>query len=138
MMTVASWAPSTLVSLGAQSMSNPTNLLVTNVPGPQLPLYCSGARMRAIFPQVPLLQNQGIGIALMSYAGSVCWGFNSDPGVVPDADVFVKKIALAVGRVREAAAVAPEKKARRSRSKRPTAARPKVPAAAHESDATRH
>jgi WS/DGAT/MGAT family acyltransferase len=138
MMTVASWAPSTLVSLGAQSMSNPTNLLVTNVPGPQMPLYCSGARLRAIFPQVPLLQNQGIGIALMSYAGSVCWGFNSDPGVIPDADVFVKKIAEAVGRVREAAAVAPEKKARRSRSKRPTAARPKVPAAAQESDATRH
>jgi hypothetical protein len=136
MMTMASWAPSTLVSLGAQSMSNPTNLLVTNVPGPQMPLYCSGARLRAIFPQVPLLQNQGIGIALMSYAGSVCWGFNSDPGVVPDADIFVRKIAESAARVREAA-VSPAKKARRRPSKRPAAAGSR-PAAPPEPNATRH
>ena len=104
MMSVAARAPSTLLSLGAQAMSNPTNLLVTNVPGPQVPLYCSGARMRAIYPLVPLMPNHGIGIALMSYAGSVCWGFNSDPELIPDADVFVEKLAESIERVREAAA----------------------------------
>ncbi len=85
MMQAAEWAPSTLMSLGAQSMSAPTNTIVTNVPGPQIQLYCHGAPLRAIYPQVPLLENMGIGIALISYAGSVCWGFNADPDIVPAA-----------------------------------------------------
>ena len=102
-MSVASWAPSTLMSLGAQSVAVPTNLVVTNVPGPQQHLYCSGAKLRALYPQVPLMRNQGVGVALMSYAGLVCWGVNSDPELVPDVDVFVKKLRVAFERVREAA-----------------------------------
>ena len=103
MMSVAARAPSTLMSLGAQAISNPTNMVVTNVPGPQLPLYCAGARLRAIFPQVPLMPGQGVGVALMSYAGTVCWGINSDPELIPDADVFVEKLQQALGRVCESA-----------------------------------
>ncbi|MGY8736806.1 MAG: WS/DGAT domain-containing protein, partial [bacterium] len=53
---VQEWTPSTLLSLGAQAMSGPINTIVTNVPGPQLPLYLHGARVRAIYPAVPLMQ----------------------------------------------------------------------------------
>ncbi len=105
MMQVAEWTPSTLLSLGAQSLSGPVNTIVTNVPGPPIPLYCHGARLRAIYPQVPLMQGLGIGIALMSYAGTVCWGFNSDPDLVPDAGVFVDQVRASLERVRKAAGV---------------------------------
>ncbi len=105
MMQVAEWTPSTLLSLGAQSLSGPVNAIVTNVPGPPIPLYCHGARLRALYPQVPLLQGLGIGIALMSYAGTVCWGFNSDPDLVPDAGVFVDQVRASLESVRRAAGV---------------------------------
>jgi diacylglycerol O-acyltransferase len=121
MMAVAEWTPSVLMSLGAQSMSGQTNTIVTNVPGPQMPLYCQGAKLKAIYPQVPLLEGLGLGIALMSYAGTVCWGFNSDPELVPDSDVFVQKIRESIDRVRAFAAAVPPpklKKAEQRGSKR--------------------
>ncbi len=62
----------------------PFNLVVTNVPGPQVPLYLLGARMVDVHPHVPLFPNQGLGIALFSYAGRLCWGFSADRDLVPD------------------------------------------------------
>ncbi|MAG34446.1 MAG: hypothetical protein CL908_26545, partial [Deltaproteobacteria bacterium] len=86
-----------------QSATTPAHLIVTNVPGPQQSLYCRGARLRALYPQVPLMKGLGMGIALMSYNGSMGWGFNSDPEVVPDADVFVQKIQESFERIRKLA-----------------------------------
>ena len=79
---------------------------MTNVPGPQFPLYLQGARLLELYPQVPLMESLGIGIALASYDGFVHWGFNSDPDVVPDADVFVEQIRASYARVAAAAQVA--------------------------------
>jgi WS/DGAT/MGAT family acyltransferase len=64
--------------------SQPYNVVVTNVPGPQFPAYVLGARMLACYPVVPLFQNQALGLALFSYDGRIYWGFNSDWDVVPD------------------------------------------------------
>jgi diacylglycerol O-acyltransferase len=64
------------------------NLIVTNVPGPDVPLYALGARMLEAFPIVPLAGNQGLGIAALSYAGSLTFGVFSDPDVCPDVAVF--------------------------------------------------
>jgi WS/DGAT/MGAT family acyltransferase len=64
--------------------SQPYNVVVTNVPGPQLPAYVLGCRMLACYPVVPLFQGQALGIALFSYDGRLFWGFNSDWDVVPD------------------------------------------------------
>jgi len=64
--------------------SQPYNVVVTNVPGPQFPVYVLGARMLACYPVVPLFQNQALGLALFSYDGRLYWGFNSDWDVVPD------------------------------------------------------
>jgi diacylglycerol O-acyltransferase / wax synthase len=102
---VQEWTPSTLLSLGAQAMAGPINSIVTNVPGPQLPLYFHGARVRAIYPAVPLMQGMGLGIALTSYAGTMGIGFNCDPDVVPDVDLFVSSFIQSVERVAEAAKV---------------------------------
>ncbi len=72
----------------------PFNLVVTNVPGPQFPLYMNGARLVAAYPSVPLFENQGLGVALFSYDGTVYWGFLADPTVVPELDEFVYSIAV--------------------------------------------
>ena len=54
------------------------NLIVTNVPGPPVPLYLLGAPVLATYPLVPLYANQAFGIALLSYAGQLFWGLTSD------------------------------------------------------------
>jgi WS/DGAT/MGAT family acyltransferase len=65
------------------------NMVVTNVPGPQTPVFLSGARMLASYPLVPLFDNQALGVALFSYDGELFWGFNSDWDAVPDLHDFV-------------------------------------------------
>ncbi|MEE2663552.1 MAG: wax ester/triacylglycerol synthase family O-acyltransferase [Myxococcota bacterium] len=105
MMQVAEWTPSILLSLGAQAISGPINSIVTNVPGPQFPLYLQGAKLEAIYPQVPLLGGLGVGIALMSYNGRVCWGFNADPDIVPDVGDFTRLVSESLARVAQAAGV---------------------------------
>ncbi len=91
MLALAEWTPS-LLTLGARAGGAANNTIVTNVPGPQFPLYLMGAEMEEIYPCVPLMQNMGIGIALMSYNGQVCWGFNADFGRVSDIATFVKYV----------------------------------------------
>lgn len=60
------------------------NLVVTNVPGPAVPVYLLGARQLEAYPVVPLAAGQALGIALLSYAGGLHWGFNSDWDALPD------------------------------------------------------
>lgn len=68
------------------------NMVVTNVPGPQFPVFMEGARMLACYPLVPLFSNQALGIALLSYDKSLFWGFNADWEKVPDLHEFVEAI----------------------------------------------
>jgi hypothetical protein len=93
------------------------NLVVTNVPGPPIPLYLLGALVLAAFPLVPLYQNQALGMALMSYAGGLHWGLTSDWDRVPD----LHDVALRLGEaVEELVAAGPRQASRGS----PAAARP--------------
>jgi diacylglycerol O-acyltransferase len=92
MMGVAEWTPSILLSLGARAMSGPVNTIVTNVPGPQIPLYLLGARVLETYPMLNLLTQQSLGVALFSYAGRLHWGFMSDWDLVPDLHDFVRAI----------------------------------------------
>lgn len=117
-MKVAEAAPASLLSLGAQSVSGPINSIVTNVPGPQFPLYLQGAKLISLFPQVPLLGEMGLGIALMSYNGKVCWGFNANPDVIPDLAEFVTFVRNTIKSVAQAAGV------KLSDSKRKPASKP--------------
>lgn len=64
------------------------NLIVTNVPGPPVPLYALGAKLLEVFPIVPLAGNQSIGVAAMSYEGQLNLGVFADPDVCPDVDAF--------------------------------------------------
>ncbi len=62
------------------------NLVVTNVPGPQFPLYLMGRRALDPFPMVPLAKNQGLGMAIMSYNGQMNFGLVGDYDVMYDID----------------------------------------------------
>jgi len=83
---VSEWTTPTLLGLGARLAfrGRAYNTIVTNVPGPQLPLYLLGARMEEAFPLVPLFMNQALGIALFSYNGLLCFGVNADWDLLPD------------------------------------------------------
>ncbi|MBW2241165.1 MAG: wax ester/triacylglycerol synthase family O-acyltransferase [Deltaproteobacteria bacterium] len=91
-MQVAEWTPPVLLSLGAQSIDGQTNTIITNVPGPQFPLYMLGAKLLEMMPVVPLLAGVGLGIALFSYDGRLTWGINADYGLVPDLPIFTRMV----------------------------------------------
>jgi WS/DGAT/MGAT family acyltransferase len=89
--SVSEWTAPTLATLASRlAFENRTaNMVVTNVPGPQIPLYLLGARMAETYPMVPLFSSQGLGIALFSYAGGLYWGFVCDWDQFPDLHDFV-------------------------------------------------
>ena len=68
------------------------NLVVTNVPGPDVPLYILGARMLEVIPLVPLGGNLSVGVAALSYNGIFAIGILVDPEACPDADVLTEGI----------------------------------------------
>lgn len=90
---IAGFGPPTLHALGARvvgtSMSSRLyNLVITNVPGPQRPLYAAGSRMIAAYPCVPLTQNQALSVGLISYDGGVYFGLYADRDALPDLDLL--------------------------------------------------
>jgi diacylglycerol O-acyltransferase / wax synthase len=102
---MSGWAPATLLSMGSRLAwrNLPFNLVVTNVPGPQRPIYLLGAQMLDNFGLIPLTDYLGLAITLLSYAGKLCWGFTADWDLVPDLQVFVRAVEDAFAEVRESA-----------------------------------
>jgi diacylglycerol O-acyltransferase len=91
---LSDWSMPALLSQSGRllGMVQPFNLVVTNVPGPQFPLYFLGARMLHCFPLVPIFPHQALGIALFSYDGGLFWGFNADWDAVPDLHAVVTAV----------------------------------------------
>lgn len=91
LMRISGFAPASLHAMGARAGSRLSkrlfNLIITNAPGPQFPLYVGGARMLEMYPVSPLFENQALSIGLTSYDGSVYFGLNADRGAMPDVDV---------------------------------------------------
>jgi len=103
--SVSEWTAPTLAALAARlAFANRlSNVVVTNVPGPQIPLYLLGARMLETYPMVPLFESQGLGVALFSYGGGLYWGFNADWDQFPDLHDFVVAIDASFRELCEAA-----------------------------------
>jgi WS/DGAT/MGAT family acyltransferase len=89
---IAGFAPPTLHAAAARTANDWSrrlfNLVVTNVPGPQFPLYAGGARMLGAYPVVPLAKGQAVAIGLTSYDGGVYFGLNADRDAMTDIDVL--------------------------------------------------
>lgn len=102
---ISEWTGSGVVSLGLRLMasSTPVNSVITNVPGPRVPLYLLNARLQEIHPHVPLMGNVAIGIALFSYEGQLSWGFSADWDLVPDLHALLEEMQRAFDELLEAA-----------------------------------
>jgi len=107
LIALTGFAPPTLHALGARAARGLSrrlfNLVVTNVPGPQFPLYAAGSRMLEVFPVVPLARGQGLSIGMTSYDGRVYFGLNADRESVGDVDVLADLIEQEVAELVEAA-----------------------------------
>jgi diacylglycerol O-acyltransferase len=92
---LSSGTPITLLSLANRvvgSKLRPFNMTVTNIPGPQFPMYLLESEMIANYPMVPLWRQHGLGIALFSYNGRMLWGIHADYDALPDSDRFLVAI----------------------------------------------
>ena len=102
---ISDWTvPNLLVqAVRLASRTRPYNLIVTNVPGPQIPLYLMGSLMRTSYPVVPLFENLGLVVGLFSYNGGLYWGVNADWEQLPDLHEFIVAIEDSFRELQEAA-----------------------------------
>ncbi len=125
---LAGFAPPTILSQAArlQARQRFFNLVVTNVPGPQFPLYVLGRRLQVLYPVVPLARRQALGIAVMSYDGHLGFGLLGDYDALPELESIARDLEWAIDSLARAAG------ARRKRKKpsAKAASRRKAPRAA--------
>jgi diacylglycerol O-acyltransferase / wax synthase len=111
---LAGFAPPTILSQAArlQARQRFFNLVVTNVPGPQFPLYVLGRRLEVLYPVVPLARRQALGIAVMSYDGHLGFGLLGDYDALPELEAIAEDLKRAIASLARAAGM-------RSARKRP-------------------
>jgi diacylglycerol O-acyltransferase / wax synthase len=103
---LAGMAPPVLHIFLAQSLyaTRLFNVTITNVPGPQAPLYALGSRLEAIWPLVPLAAEHALGLAVFSYDGRLFFTVNADLDAVPDLDVMLTGMRDSLAELSELAA----------------------------------
>jgi WS/DGAT/MGAT family acyltransferase len=101
--SIGEWAPPTILSQASRLVARQRayNLVVTNVPGPQFPLYTLGRQMAEVYPVVPLSGNTTIGIALLSYNGTIGFGLLGDYDTAPDLGVLAEGIEKSIAELLE-------------------------------------
>jgi diacylglycerol O-acyltransferase len=124
---LAGFAPPTILSQAArlQARQRFFNVVVTNVPGPQFPLYLMGHRLQALYPVVPLARRQALGIAVMSYDGQLGFGLLADYDALPELETIARELERAIAALAGAAGLGGPRgsNARRTRRPRTAAAR---------------
>ncbi len=125
------FAPPTLAAQAARLTPRQRffNLVVTNVPGPQFPLYLSGRRLLAMYPMVPLAQRQALCVGIFSYDGQLNFGLVGDYDAMADLDSFgldlkgaVDEVVAATPSLRRKKRAAPKRKPAKPKSKPKAAA----------------
>jgi hypothetical protein len=79
------------------------NLVISNVPGPDFPLYFGGAELQAGFPLGPVMDGLGVNITIMSYRGVLYWGIMACPEAIPKVWNLAADIPLALDALLDAA-----------------------------------
>jgi diacylglycerol O-acyltransferase len=91
---IAGFAPTTLHALGVRTsidvVRKQHDLVITNVPGPQVPLFAAGAQLVASYPVLPLSTGHLLSIGVTSYDGDVFFGLNADRDAISDLDVLAQ------------------------------------------------
>jgi diacylglycerol O-acyltransferase len=121
---ITDFAPPTIAAQAArlQPAQRFFNLVVTNVPGPQFPLYVLGRQMESIFPMVPLARRQALCVGIMSYNGQVNFGLVGDYDAMADLDSFALDFEAVTRETVDTVAPARKKRARRKKSENGAAA----------------
>jgi diacylglycerol O-acyltransferase / wax synthase len=106
---LTAFAPPTIMSQAArlQSRQRFFNLVVTNVPGPQFPLYLLGRELTATFPMVPLAKRQAVCVGIMSYNGQINFGLIGDYDAMPNLDRLAGDLDNAISELAAVAEAAP-------------------------------
>ena len=103
----------------------PFNLVCTNVPGPQVPLYLLGRKMLHCYPYVPVGGEMAVNCAILTYNGTAHFGFSGDAQAAPDLRKLEKLLAQSFQELRAAAGLEPpQKEKKRIRPKRAVVAVP--------------
>jgi diacylglycerol O-acyltransferase / wax synthase len=115
---LADFAPPTIASQAArlQSAQRFFNLVVTNIPGPQFPLYVLGRQMEALYPMVPLAQKQAVCVGIMSYNGQIHFGLIGDYDAMADLDSLALDLEASIN---DLSAAVPKPKTRAKARKAP-------------------
>lgn len=126
LLNLAGFAPATLHAMVSRASLRTIgfNLVVTNVPGPQFPLYCQGARLVEAFPVAFLYAGQRVAIAIFSYDGQLNFGYLADRHGMSDVEVLaagveesVRELVAAVGSTHPIAPAPPSGDGRRRAAK---------------------
>jgi WS/DGAT/MGAT family acyltransferase len=106
-MNLGTFAPPTLHALAARLVSRGRwfNLVVSNVPGPQVPMYMAGAKLLATYPVLPLAENVGLSLAVTSLAGTMAFGLTGDWDGMHDIDFMAAGLNEALDEISKAAGV---------------------------------
>jgi len=104
---LSGFAPPTIMTQASRLMARQRmfNVVVTNVPGPQMPLYLMGHELRDLFPMVPLARNQALGVAIMSYNGKMNFGLVGDFDAMHDLDDLADDFRASLEELADAAGV---------------------------------
>jgi WS/DGAT/MGAT family acyltransferase len=100
------------------------NLMISNVPGPDFPLYFAGMRLRNLYPLGPVVDGVALNITVQSYLGSLFVGINACATAVPDPPGLAAEMADELRLLTKMAAGAPERR-RTTASRRGHAVKPR-------------
>jgi WS/DGAT/MGAT family acyltransferase len=105
LMNIGTWAPPTIHAMAARlaGRSRFINLVVSNVPGPQIPMYIAGAKLLAQYPIMPLADTMGLSIAVTSLAGTMAFGITADWDTLPDIEYLAQAMDDSLAELRKAA-----------------------------------
>jgi len=111
---VDGFAPPSVISRAArlQARQRAFNVAVANIPGPQAARRLLGRELRSIYPALPLARNQALSVAVVSYAGRLCFGLLADSGALEDLDLLAEALEQSL------AELAKGSRAKRSREQR--------------------
>jgi WS/DGAT/MGAT family acyltransferase len=122
---LAGFAPPTVLAQASrlQSRQRFFNLVITNVPGPQMELYVLGRPLIDVFPLAPLARRQALCIAIMSYHGKLNFGLLGDFDAMPDLEILAQGIRDSIDELRAAAGLGRRRGRRAARRRQPVATR---------------
>ena len=97
-----SYAPRAVQKAAAHALASPRvyNLVVSNIPGPRMPMYMRGCRLRDAYPVVPLSDRHALSIGMTTIGEQACFGLYADPEILPDADSLARDLDAAIDELR--------------------------------------